>query len=615
MVLFLFFNPFKAQDGQIIDDVKYGALKTIVVDKNGQGNFTSVQKAIDSIPSNNNFWTLISVKAGIYNEKVKVPRDKPFIVLQGESRWNTVIQWEEAGSSTSSAAFSLEADHFIAAKILFKNTYNLVLPIPDDGHRILWAPAAVIYGDKASFYECGFAGLQDTLTDAGGRHYFKSCYIQGAIDFIWGKGRSFYERCILNATAVPGRTTSGHITAQARDGPNDPSGFVFNLCSIQGNGAVYLGRAYRPYSRVVFKGTFMSNIVQPEGWDAWNEKGKEETEGAGSVFSREGLIGFLFGERHLVEAFFREKVAENFGEKGDFTFAQVDCKGPGSDTSKRVPWEKKLDASQLEKFSKSSFIDQDRWLEKLRKDRKLTTITYNAHEDTDISATFTSSPSNIVAKDITFKNSYNLPFNQKFYNKNIYYGIKIPGVIPALSARIYGDKSAFYDCAFVGVQDTLWDVQGRHHFSNCYIEGAVDFIFGAGQSFYEGCSINVTSAGFITAQGREFPNETNGFIFSRCTISGIRGVRALLGRAFRPYSKVIFQESFLSEVVDPLGWNAWHYAGHEDKFTYAEINCKGPGSNKSKRVPWEKKLSANQLKEFSKSSFIDQDGWLAKLPL
>lgn len=59
------------------------------------------------------------------------------------------------------------------------------------------------------------------------------------------------------------------------------------------------------------------------------------------------------------------------------------------------------------------------------------------------------------------------------------------GVSPALSARIYGDKSAFYDCAFLGVQDTLWDVQGRHHFLNCYIEGAVDFIFGAGQSLYE----------------------------------------------------------------------------------------------------------------------------------
>lgn len=57
--------------------------------------------------------------------------------------------------------------------------------------------------------------------------------------------------------------------------------------------------------------------------------------------------------------------------------------------------------------------------------------------------------------------------------------------VPAVAARIYGDKSSFYDCGFVGYQDTLWDVEGRHHFKNCFIEGAVDFIFGNGQSYYE----------------------------------------------------------------------------------------------------------------------------------
>ncbi|KAB5529147.1 hypothetical protein DKX38_019228 [Salix brachista] len=252
------------------------------------------------------------------------------------------------------------------------------------------------------------------------------------------------------------------------------------------------------------------------------------------------------------------------------------------------------------------------------RDRALTTITYNAHKRTDTSATFTSSPSNVVAMGITFKNSYNLPYKQNTYSKNISYGIKMPGVgvSPALSARIYGDKSAFYDCAFLGVQDTLWDVQGRHHFLNCYIEGAVDFIFGAGQSLYEGCSINVTGDGVITAQGREFPNDPNGFVFSGCTVSGIEGVRAFLGRAYRPYSRVIFQDSYFSEVVDPLGWNAWGYVGKEENFKYAELNCKGPGSNKSKRVPWViTKPSTGHSEVFSKSSFIDQDGWLAKLPL
>lgn len=57
----------------------------------------------------------------------------------------------------------------------------------------------------------------------------------------------------------------------------------------------------------------------------------------------------------------------------------------------------------------------------------------------------------------------------------------------AVAVTVYGDKSAFYNCDFLGLQDTLWDVEGRHHFKDCYIEGAIDFIFGSGQSIYEVC--------------------------------------------------------------------------------------------------------------------------------
>lgn len=50
-----------------------------------------------------------------------------------------------------------------------------------------------ISGDKAYFSGCGFYGAQDTLCDDAGRHYFKECYIEGSIDFIFGNGRSMYK--------------------------------------------------------------------------------------------------------------------------------------------------------------------------------------------------------------------------------------------------------------------------------------------------------------------------------------------------------------------------------------------------------------------------------------
>lgn len=58
-------------------------------------------------------------------------------------------------------------------------------------------------------------------------------------------------------------------------------------------------------------------------------------------------------------------------------------------------------------------------------------------------------------------------------------------IVPAVAARLYGDKTFLYNCGFLGYQDTLFDANGRHYFKDCYIQGEVDFIFGAGQSYYE----------------------------------------------------------------------------------------------------------------------------------
>ncbi|XP_019056772.1 PREDICTED: putative pectinesterase 10 [Tarenaya hassleriana] len=119
----------------------------------------------------------------------------------------------------------------------------------------------------------------------------------------------------------------------------------------------------------------------------------------------------------------------------------------------------------------------------------------------------------------------------------------------------------------MGLQDTLWDASGRHYFRNCYISGCIDFIWGYGQSIYEGCHLHVElepvpekESGCITAQGRQWESEENGFVFKGCTMSG---GKALLGRAYGPYSRVIFYQCDLSDSVLPLGWDSWDRKGQE----------------------------------------------------
>ncbi|KAK9704982.1 hypothetical protein RND81_07G024900 [Saponaria officinalis] len=233
-------------------------------------------------------------------------------------------------------------------------------------------------------------------------------------------------------------------------------------------------------------------------------------------------------------------------------------------------------------------------------DRSTTTITYGAHATTEESITFDVYADNFVAKGITFANSYNRPLTP--YVKPI----------PAVAFRALGDKHAYFSCAFEGYQDTLWDDQGRHYFSSCYIEGAVDFIFGNGQSVYEGCQINVVGGGSITAQSRTSAQNPSGYVFNKCNISGTGLV--FIGRAYRAYSRVIFINSYFANVVDPQGWFIWDQTGHENDIIYAEVQCKGPGADTSKRVPWAKKLSDYEVQQYSTKAFIDQEGWISKLP-
>ncbi|KAL6503572.1 hypothetical protein OROGR_025495 [Orobanche gracilis] len=249
-------------------------------------NFTTIQAAIDSVPSYNKRWICIQIQKGVYREQIKIPRNKPFVYLKGEGKRNTYVVWDAHDSIATSATFDSQ------------NSYNW----PRNGNLMRPAVAATIGGDKSAFYRCGFIGFQDTLWDVEGRHYFKLCTIQGAVDFIFGAGQSLYERiikvyglrtmsqafshssssrtiysarCTISVVAGALNRVPGYITAQGRSHDQETNGFVFKECNIVGNGNTFLGRPWRDYARVLFYNTSMSQIVVPQGWDAWFSVGRE----------------------------------------------------------------------------------------------------------------------------------------------------------------------------------------------------------------------------------------------------------------------------------------------------------------------------------------------------
>ncbi|KAL5565890.1 hypothetical protein UlMin_029054 [Ulmus minor] len=305
------------------DTIQNVVSRILVVDKSGSGNFTTIQQAIDSTPNDNQLWIQIHIKAGIYNEKITI-QNKQFLFLDGEDTDTTIIAWSPTTNASNNPTFTMQADNFIARNITFKNTYNRdLVPVLENGRSMTQAYAASIEGDKVSFYSCGFVGLQDTVYDVGGRHYFESSHIEGAVDFIFGNGQSFYKGCTLNVTGslIHGK---GYITAQGRESANESSGFVFHSSNVIGTGHAYLGRAWRKHARVLFYNTYMDHIILPEGWDnTWNDP------------------------LDLI------------------TFAEEGCSGPGANKSRRVKWEKSLTTQELDNLVNiNNFINKDGWMEK-----------------------------------------------------------------------------------------------------------------------------------------------------------------------------------------------------------------------------------------------------------
>ncbi len=184
-----------------------------------------------------------------------------------------------------------------------------------------------------------------------------------------------------------------------------------------------------------------------------------------------------------------------------------------------------------------------------------------------------------VALNITFENSAGRDYG------------------PALAIYVNSDKSVFYNCRFLGRQDTFFGRNIRMYLKNCYIEGTVDFIFGPATAVFEDCDIHGYGGTSITAASTE-PYVDFGFVFRNCKLTAESGVRTDLGRPWRPYAAVAYIETEMADFVKPEGWNNWGNADNEATARFAEYKNTGPGANLSQRVEWMNVLSDAEAEKY-----------------
>ena len=153
-----------------------------------------------------------------------------------------------------------------------------------------------------------------------------------------------------------------------------------------------------------------------------------------------------------------------------------------------------------------------------------------------------------------------------------------------VALTVYGDRFAMEDCVLRSTQDTLFlgplprDLIERYdgflpdelrvdrplsqRFTNCRIEGTVDFIFGCGNALFKRCEIrslrDARNVGYVAAPAHAL-EETEGFTFRACRFTAEDGVEGIyLARPWRDYGLSRFEDCVYGAHIAAEGFDKWN---------------------------------------------------------
>ncbi len=233
----------------------------LVVAQDGSGDFCSVQGAVDFVPPDHPGRVTIEIENGAYREIVFVS-GKPELTLRGRDRRQTIIlgenneQLQNKLGSKFRALVNVEGSNgFQLENITLENT------TPQGGSQ---AEALRVDGSEhVILRHADFKSRQDTL-QLSGTVYANDCYVEGNVDYVWGKGTAYFERCEFHAVGRAG------YDVQARN--TDNFGYVFvdsKLTAepeLSGHVLARIEADRFPKSQVAYINCQLGPHIAPAGW-------------------------------------------------------------------------------------------------------------------------------------------------------------------------------------------------------------------------------------------------------------------------------------------------------------------------------------------------------------
>ena len=294
---------------------KYDNPDTIVVARDGTGEFRTIDEAIEVCRAFMDYHKVIYIKKGTYKEKLIIPQWLQNIELCGENRDETIITYDDHANINKMGTFRTYTLKIEANDITLKN-----LTIENNSARLGQAVALHTEGDRLVFINCRFIGHQDTVYTGMPytRLFFKDCYICGTTDFIFGPSTAWFEDCTIESLV------NSYVTAAST--PADAAyGYIFNNCRLiakAGVDKVFLGRPWRDYGYTLFMNCDLGAHIRPEGWHHW-EKQREQT------------------ARYL----------------------EYNNHGAGAQPQQRVSWSRQLTKKEAQQITPAKvFVRQDNWI-------------------------------------------------------------------------------------------------------------------------------------------------------------------------------------------------------------------------------------------------------------
>lgn len=255
-----------------------------VVAKDGSGNYTSIQAAINAMPTGRTAPWLVFVKNGRYEELINIPANKPFLHLIGQDKNKVTLTYKCYSTSTrivedtegysgatgeqnnTGSVLYSQASDFYAENISFENRW---------GVEKLAGPQALAlktFNDKFAFYNCNMRSFQDTwqtTSTDNQRHYANNCRIEGAVDYIYNNGNVLIEQTTLY------NLRKGSVIVAPSHNTATKWGYVFKDCLIDGNagameGSNSFGRPWHNAPQAVY---INSKVLIPMSTEAWTNMG------------------------------------------------------------------------------------------------------------------------------------------------------------------------------------------------------------------------------------------------------------------------------------------------------------------------------------------------------